>query len=110
MTSSTGFDRKGSIVELNEAIQRLDQIASDAKRSVGNAIDAFISDAKQIVSAAGSTGSGLDAASDPFIDLLKSTQDQANEINAGAAQALAESTRDILAKLREFQPLSNQRL
>jgi ABC-type transporter Mla subunit MlaD len=96
-------------VELNEAIQRLDQIASDAKRSVGNAIDAFISDAKQIVSAIATTGGGHDAASDPFIALLKSTQDQANEINAGAAQALAESTRDILAKLRDFSPGSTQR-
>ncbi len=96
-------------MELNDAIQRLDQIASDAKQSVGNAIDAFISDAKQIVSAIGSPGGSPDAASDPFIALLKSTQDQANEINAGAAQALAESTRDILAKLRDFVPLSKQR-
>ena len=96
-------------MELNDAIQRLDQIASDAQQSVGNAIDAFISDAKQIVSAIGSPGGSQDAASDPFIALLKSTQDQANEINAGAAQALAESTRDILAKLRDFVPSSNQR-
>ncbi len=96
-------------MELNEAIERLDQIASDAKRSVGNAIDAFTSDAKQVVSAIGSPGGGQNPASDPFIALLKSTQDQANEINAGAAQALAESTRDILAKLRDFVPLSNQR-
>ena len=96
-------------MELNDAIQRLDQIASDAKQSVGNAIDAFTSDAKQIVSAIGVTTGAQNTASDSFIALLKSTQDQANEINAGAAQALAESTRDILAKLRDFVPLSNQR-
>ena len=96
-------------MELNEAIERLDQIASDAKRSVGNAMDAFISDAKQIVSAIAEAGGNNHSAADPFTALLKSTQDQANEINAGAAQALAESTRDILAKLRDFVPLFNQR-
>ena len=109
MILSTGFDRKDSTVELNDAVQRLDQIASDAKRSVGNAIDAFIADAKRIVSAIAEAGGNNQSAADPFTALLKSTQDQANEINAGAAQALAESTRDILAKLRDFVPLSNQR-
>lgn len=94
-------------MELSEAIRQLDEIAAATKRASAELIDEFVSNAKRIISNTAQSG-GQDPSTDPFMALLRSTQEQANEINAGAAQALAESTRDMLAKLRDFNPGSSQ--